>query len=89
MSDRTFALKYGKQEFSFTVPEDQLICEILGKEYQAIEDLEGAALQAMRFPIDSPPMREIVRPGEKVVITVSDITRAWQRMDLILPLILD
>ena len=89
MSDRTFALKYGKQEFSFTVPEDQLICEILGKEYQAIEDLAGAVTQAMRFPIDSPPMREIVRPGEKVVVTVSDITRAWQRMDLILPLILN
>ena len=57
MSDRTFALKYGKQEFSFTVPEDQLICEILGKEYQAIEDLAGAVTQAQVTSLPAPSAR--------------------------------
>ncbi len=55
----------------------------------AVPDLEKAVREALARPIDAPPLREIVRPGEKVVITVSDITRIWQRMDRVLPIILD
>lgn len=89
MGSKRFVLQYGKQEIAFALPEDQVICEVVGKEYPAVEDLESAVKHAMRFPIDSPPLREIVRPGETAVIAVSDITRAWQRMDLILPFVLD
>ncbi|MDU2063879.1 MAG: nickel-dependent lactate racemase [Sporomusaceae bacterium] len=88
MSDKTFFLKYGKEEMSLTIPEKQLICEVLGKEYPPLTDVVTAVRQAIRQPIDAPPLREIVKPGEKVVLTVSDITRAWQRMDLILPVLL-
>jgi len=89
MSDKTFQLKYGRTELALTIPEEQVICEILGKEYPPIADLATAVKEAILHPIDSPPMREIVRPGEKVALLVSDITRAWQRMDLILPILLD
>lgn len=89
MSQREFKLKYGKSELVFSIPEDQLICEILGKEYPPIADPVAAVKKALAQPIDAPPLREVVRPGEKVAITVSDITRAWQRMDIVLPTILD
>jgi len=89
MKERTFKLKYGKTELSFSIPEEQLICEIVGKEYPPVSDLAVAVKAALARPIDAPPLREVVRPGETVVITVSDITRAWQRMDLILPIMLD
>ncbi len=89
MNQRKFSLKYGKTELSFKIFEEQLICEILGKEYPPIADPVVAVKKALAQPIDAPPLREVVRPSEKVVITVSDITRAWQRMDLILPTILD
>ena len=89
MKERNFNLKYGKTQLSLTIPEEQIVCEILGKEYPPIPDLIGAVKTALQHPIDSPPLREVVRPNEKVVITVSDITRAWQRMDLILPVMLD
>ena len=82
---KTFDLKYGKTSFAVTLPTEQIVCEVVGKEYPGIENMEEEIIKALRFPIDSPPMREIVRPGEKVAIAVSDITRAWQRMDLSLP----
>ena len=89
MSQRDFLLKYGKTELSFSVPEEQVICEIVGKEYPPLQDLDAAVKQALHHPIDSPPLSEIVRPDQTVVITVSDITRGWQRMDRILPILLD
>jgi lactate racemase len=89
VKEHGFSLKYGKTQISFAVPEEQVICEILGKKYLPVEDVTAAVSSALLHPIDSPPLREVVRSGEKVVLTVSDITRAWQRMDLILPIILD
>ena len=89
MSDKKFELKYGQTKLSLAIPEEQVICEILGKEYPPISDLNAAVKTALMHPIDSPPLREVVRPGETAVILVSDITRIWQRMDLILPLMLD
>ena len=89
MREQKFSLKYGKIELSFSIPNEQLICEIVGKEYPPVADLVDAVKTALAHPIDSPPLREIVKPAETVVITVSDITRAWQRMDLVLPIMLD
>lgn len=89
MSNKEFKLKYGKGELTLNVPTEQLVCEVVGNEYPAVADLTAALKHALAHPIDSPPMKEIVRPGETVVLTVSDITRAWQRMDLMLPTILD
>ena len=89
MKEQAFNLKYGKTELSFSIPEEQLICEIVGKDYPPVADLAVAVKAALARPIDAPPLREVVRPGETVVITVSDITRSWQRMDLILPIMLE
>ena len=89
MKEQNFSLKYGKTELGFSIPNEQLICEIVGKEHPPVADLADAVKAALAHPIDSPPLREIVKPGETVVITVSDITRAWQRMDLVLPIMLD
>lgn len=89
MSNRQFSLKYGKTELLMNIPDEQLVCEIVGKEVPPLPDLEKAVREALARPIDAPPLSEIVRPGEKVIITVSDITRIWQRMDRVLPIILD
>jgi len=44
--------------------------------------------RALAHPIDSPPLREIVRPGEKIVVVSSDITRPVPTARL-MPFILD
>jgi nickel-dependent lactate racemase len=46
---------------------------------------EAAAVQeALERPIGTPPLREVVRPGERVAIIVNDITRLT-RTELLLP----
>ena len=46
-------------------------------------DPHGALLAAMRSPIDSPTLRSLVTPGQKVAISVCDITRAQPRREML------
>ena len=85
---RNFTVKCGKADMSFSVPEEQVLQEIIGREYPPVADIPQAVREALLRPIDAPPLKELVRPGETVAIAVSDITRAWQRMPLVLPEIL-
>ncbi|SMD08143.1 nickel-dependent lactate racemase [Sporomusa malonica] len=89
METRTFNLKYGQGEVNFSIPKDQLLHEVLGVDYPPISNVAEAIQHVLEHPIDSPPLKELVKPGEKVVLCVSDITRGWQNMSVILPFILD
>lgn len=85
---RRFELKYGKGTLGLEIDEAQLLCEINGRAIPAVPDLAKACRHALDHPIDAPPLRELVRPGERVSIAVSDITRVWQRNDITLPVLL-
>ena len=89
MSQRTFTLKYGKGNVSFEIPANRLLHELLGRNRPPATDPRAAYVDALDHPIDSAPLREVVRPGDTVVITVSDITRGWQRNADTLPFLLD
>jgi nickel-dependent lactate racemase len=89
MALRDFQLKYGKGMVSFKIPQEEILYELQGKNYPALANLQKAYRQALDHPIDSPPLREIVRPGEKIVVTISDITRGWQRNDQVLPVLIE
>ncbi len=45
--------------------------------------------KALREPIGTPPLAQIVRPGDRVAILVSDITRAYVKFDRFLAVLLD
>lgn len=84
-----FDLKYGKGHLALEVEESALLQVITGRAHPAVPDLAQAYRDALDHPIDAPPLRELVRPGERVAVAVSDITRVWQRNDLTLPVLLD
>jgi len=84
-----FELKLGKGTVSFSIPEEQLLYNIVGRNQPPPSDLTAAYRHALDNPIDSPPLKEIVRPGETVAITVSDITRAWQHNHQTLPVLIE
>ncbi|MFW6056102.1 MAG: nickel-dependent lactate racemase [Chloroflexota bacterium] len=86
---KRFSFRYGKSEIEFEVPEDQILDVLEGRNRKAPADLLGTYRHALDHPLDSPPLNELVRPGERVLITVSDITRGWQRNDLLMPTLLD
>ena len=89
MAVKTFEFGYGNGKMSLNLPENKIINNVLGKPYPAIEDVPAAVREALRNPIGTPPLQQVVKPGDTVAIVVSDITRAWVRFDRFLPIILD
>jgi nickel-dependent lactate racemase len=81
-------LKYGSGQVTFELPEDWEVEEVPFRPYPALPEPERAIRKALQQPIGSPPLRAIVRPGERVCILVNDRTRQ-ARSELFLPLILE
>src|ERR1035438_7476534 len=77
-------LLYGKSHLRICVEGDRLA----PRQTDPVDDEAPAVVEALKHPIGSAPLREIVRPGERVAIVVNDITRLT-RTDLMLPPIVD
>jgi len=86
---KKFSLKYGKTSLNFELPEEQLLFEIKGCKTAPIQDVAGFYRRALDHPIDAPPLKQLIAPDHRVAVIVSDITRAWQRNDITLPILLD
>lgn len=79
-------LAYGKQGLPVQLP-DRNVTVIEPRQIPGLAD-EAAALQAaMRAPIGAPPLRDLVSPGDRVVIVFSDLTRPMPS-DRVLPVLL-
>lgn len=66
-------LLYGKEKLRIEVPDHAVILEPVYQ--QGLYDEKTAVQQALRTPIGAAPLRESVRPTDKVAIVISDITR--------------
>ncbi len=69
------SLGYAKEKIEVNIPEKNLQGILAPKAPQASLSEEESVHQALLNPIGSPLLKEIVKPGEKVVIVTSDITR--------------
>ncbi|HWI61945.1 MAG TPA: nickel-dependent lactate racemase [Symbiobacteriaceae bacterium] len=81
-------IPYGKTTLNFDLPETHKVTAIRPNHKDRLTDPDAAVLEAIRNPIASSPLREIVQPGETVCIITSDITRLSTRPDIILPSLL-
>lgn len=79
---RTVRLAYGKDGLSVEVPVDAQVIE--PRYVPGLADEAAALRDALRKPIAGPPLRDIARPGGRVTIVHTDITRATPN-DRILP----
>ena len=71
-------LDYGSEGLDVDLP-DERVTVIEPSFLPAVEDPHAALIAALRHPIGRPPLRDIVRPGQKIAISVCDITRAQPR----------
>jgi nickel-dependent lactate racemase len=79
------ALAYGRTGLDVDVPDS---ADIVVPQYTpGLRDEEIALLQSFRHPIQSPPLAELVTPGDSAVIVHTDITRATPNA-LMLPVLL-
>jgi lactate racemase len=79
-------LAYGRSGLDLEVPADAEV--ITPRLAQALPDPRHSLREALRRPIGSPPMRELVRLQDKVVIVHTDLTRATPNA-LLLPVLLE
>jgi nickel-dependent lactate racemase len=82
-------IKYGKGDVAFSIPRKNLLGVIDSEPLESIGTEEEVTRHALENPIGSPRLGELVKPGETVCIVVSDVTRAWQRMWVYLPFIVE
>jgi nickel-dependent lactate racemase len=68
-------LAYGKTGLPLELDDSLNITVVEPKFVPALSDPAAAVRAALDAPIDSPPLREIVRPGMRVGVVFSDITR--------------
>lgn len=84
------AMHYGKTAFPVNLAAEDIAAELepnaVELEQKSVPELVRDALD---HPIDSKPLRELVKPGESVCIVISDVTRRWQSPETYIPLVVE
>ena len=78
-------LAYGRTGLTVSLPDNTDI--VAAPSLPGVANPAIALLEAIRNPIGSPPLAELVKPGDRVVIVHSDITRPTPN-DVIMPVLL-
>lgn len=66
-------LAYGKTGMEINVPENALVIE--PRHVKGVADEKAAVLYAMRNPVGTKPLRDMVKASDTVAIVISDLTR--------------
>ena len=82
---KEYSFAYGSGSVSIPLDERQVAAVLGGNDVQAITDIPAALRESLDAPIGRAPLRECVRPGEKVALVISDMSRFWMRQDLVVP----
>jgi nickel-dependent lactate racemase len=80
-------LAYGTRGLDIEVP-DGVATVVEPRHHAAADDQAAALRRALRVPVAGPPLRDRVRPGQRVAIAACDGTRPQPR-HLMIPAILD
>lgn len=78
----------GYEKQGFEIPENVEVNVLLPNPLEVQADEAQLVKEALKAPIGSAPLREIVKPGEKIAIITSDITRPMPTAK-VMPALLD
>ena len=82
------SVKYGHGTRDLALPSGLRFDTLAPRSRSPLPDPIAAVRTALRNPAGTPPLREIVNPGERVAIVVNDITRLVHS-DVFLPVVVD
>jgi len=82
-----FELKYGKGHVEFEIEEKNYMCSLLPNEIEFELKGEEEVIRALENPIGTKRLKDIVKPGEKIAIVTSDITRPMPSKVVLPPVI--
>jgi len=73
MRSKQVQLAYGRTGMSLAVPEDALVIE--PRHLPGLADEAGAVARALREPVGTAPLKDLVKATDQVAIVISDLTR--------------
>lgn len=85
MSDtkRIVELPYGKERLRVAIPEENLLAVVEPADVTPAADPAAAVLRAVREPVGTPPLREMVKAGQKVLVIIDDNTRPTPQHEIL------
>ncbi len=86
---KEYQLLIGDRSVTFKYESEDVIATLKSKPFPEIKNEEDIVKNALEKPIDSAPIRSIIRPKDKVCILFSDMTRLWVRHHVFMPFILE
>ncbi len=83
-------MKYSDTEFVVSLDPEQVIAEVHANTVNLPKRTVREHIEyALDHPIGAGPLEEAVRPGDKVCILISDITRRWHQPSAYLPILVE
>jgi nickel-dependent lactate racemase len=82
-----YQVPYGKGVLQFSLPPGMRTTLAVSKPVRPVENEQAAVADALAHPIGAPPLREIARPGNRVCIVFTDITRSCPDELLVPPIL--
>ncbi|MFD3157882.1 nickel-dependent lactate racemase [Haloimpatiens sp. FM7330] len=76
---KNFQMNYGDKSLGFSLDEKNILQIIESNEYINDKSEEKVIEEAIKNPIGSPRLKELVHPGETVCVVIPDATRTWQK----------
>lgn len=78
-------LSYGRDGLVVDVPDDATV--VRPNDLPGLADEQGAITDALRSPLNSAPLADLVRPGQRVAVVFPDLTRPMPNRTVLPPLL--
>jgi len=88
MTNQMYRLPYGKTSIEFGLPSEMHATLAVSHPANPLKDVHRSIAEALAHPVGSAPLRDLAKPGYRVCIVFTDITRACPD-DLLVPALLD
>ena len=82
-----YQVPYSKGTLQFSLPPGMRATVAVSKPFAPLANTQEAVAEALAHPVGTPPLRELARPGNRVCIVFTDITRACPDELLVPPLL--
>jgi nickel-dependent lactate racemase len=82
-----YHVPFDKGELTFDLPSGWRGTVVESRTVPPVGDVPAAVAEAVAHPTNSPPLRELARPGDRVCIVFTDVTRASPDALLVLPML--
>ncbi len=89
MPGSKYHVPYSKTILEFALPATMDVSMAVSQPVSPVKDFRAAIVDALAQPIGTPPLRALAKPGTKVCIVFTDITRASPDHELVPALLLE